>query len=415
MRVVYVLPETSRKSPNACTARASYLLPALESSVELAVFAFGEADASQLSAHMISHVPCRHNPVRLLWASIFSILPRVFARYKSKRIASEFRKICMEFQPDIVHFDSLSTLALFTLAQGLSRELDFSIVVHPHDSITRLTMRRMRSEKSLVRKLDLWLQMIKIKRIERRYYREADLCLVDSSEDAAYLRKLNPHSRVEVLPLGFNEDIFSPDGFRESLRHPAIVFSGSMRSSQSVDGARYLVSEIMPVVWRNYPAAVVYLVGAGPGEHLFDLQREQTGRVVVTGFVESVAAYLRSADVYVSPLRLGSGMRTRVIEAAACGCAIVSSRAGIVGLDIGNEKAPWLIAENAADFGASVLAVLADKNLRDDLGEQARQLSEQKYTWRMVASALTDYYVKVAPQAEAPLIEGESKEKCDHI
>src|SRR5688572_6998873 len=323
-RILYVLPEVTYDSPNARRTRAEQLLPALAEHVDVTLLFFGSPAGQAPGVKRIEYAAPATGP-RARAKGTLSLAPRIFARYDTRAAAAKLAEVIDLVKPHIIHLDSLGTAPLLRHALNIVNGGNTKIVLHTHASITLSGARRAQSVKISPRKLDLWIQMLKIRRVERDLYPRAALCLVDSPEDAAYLRSLNPATNVGVLPLGFNGEVFRPEGPRAPLAQPSVVFSGSMRSMQSVDAAAYLIREIMPAVWNAVPDAVVYLVGAGADDRILELQRGNESKVVVTGFVDDLASYLRAATVYVSPLRLGSGMRTRVVEAAAAGCAIVST------------------------------------------------------------------------------------------
>lgn len=398
MKVLYLLPEILFGTPNARQTRATRLLPALDKLVDLTVISFGRVEDTAPAVTKRVHAPLESSRANLARAT-FSKRPRVFSRYSSRAARDIFRREVERFEPDIVHFDSFGTLALLPEAKRLSARHGFHIVVHTHDSITLSSRRRTESLRASLRKLDFWLQSRKIERVERTLYPLASLSLVDSEEDAAFLRSASSASNVQVLSLGYDEDVFRPGGSHADIRKPAIVFSGSMRSMQSLDAAQYLVRDIMPQVWRQVPDAVVYLVGAGAGEQLDMLARERPGQVIITGFVEDLAAYLRAATIYVSPLRLGSGMRTRVVEAAACGCAIVSSPEGIHGLTVDGDHMPWRIASDSQSFASEIVRLLTNDKERIELGRTARSAVENRYSWSRIAERLLAYYERLASRA----------------
>jgi polysaccharide biosynthesis protein PslH len=392
-RVLYVLPEVTYDSPNARRTRAEQLLPALAAHVDLTLLFFGSPAGQAPSVNRIEYATPA-NGVTDRAKGTLSLAPRIFARYDTPGAIAKLAGLIDRVKPDIIHLDSLGTVALLHHALRLVNGGRTRVVLHTHDSITLSGARRAQSVSISPRKLDLWIQMLKIRRVERDVYPRAALCLVDSPEDAAYLRSLNPATNVGVLPLGFNGDVFRPDGPRAHLSQPSVVFSGSMRSMQSVDAAAYLIREIMPAVWHAVPDAMVYLVGAGADERILELQRGNENRVVVTGFVDDLASYLRAATVYVSPLRLGSGMRTRVVEAAATGCAIVSSPEGVQGVSVTGEL-PWRIASDARSFGAAITSFLQNPAERDDFARRARAAVVQRYSWNSVASNLAAEYDKL--------------------
>ena len=192
----------------------------------------------------------------------------------------------------------------------------------------------------------------------------------------------------------FDEAVYSPGGERPEHLAPAIVFSGSMDSLQSIDASLQLIRRIMPIVWRSRPDAQLHLVGSNPPAELEELA-SQDSRIVLTGFVDDLAAYLRSADVYVCPLAMGSGMRTRLVEALATGCAAVASENACRGLDRPAGGSPWRQAETPEEFAEITLALLADPASAEELGARAARYAGERYSWSATIDALLAEYAAI--------------------
>jgi glycosyltransferase involved in cell wall biosynthesis len=92
-----------------------------------------------------------------------------------------------------------------------------------------------------------------------------------------------------------------------------------------------LVDQVFPAVLRRYPDATLTVVGSSPPAWLSDIGRKDR-RIRVTGWVPDVSRWLDAAEVVVCPLRIGGGVKVKVLEALARGCAIVTTPVGMQGL-----------------------------------------------------------------------------------
>src|SRR5260370_42559956 len=90
----------------------------------------------------------------------------------------------------------------------------------------------------------------------------------------------------------------------------------------------------------------------------------------LTGGVPSVIEYLKSAAVFVVPLRIGGGTRLKIFEAMAMGKAIVSTAIGAEGLDV-RDGEDIVFSDDAPDFADRVVQLLQYKALRTQLGTSA--------------------------------------------
>jgi glycosyltransferase involved in cell wall biosynthesis len=103
----------------------------------------------------------------------------------------------------------------------------------------------------------------------------------------------------------------------------------------------------------------------------------------VTGTVTSIVDHLKEAAVFVVPLRVGGGTRLKIYEAMAMGKAVVATSIGAEGLDVTDGR-DILLADNAAKFADSVVALLKDRSLRRSI-EQAAQDTAARYDWSVIA------------------------------
>jgi glycosyltransferase involved in cell wall biosynthesis len=324
-----------------------------------------------------------------LAAATLSSRPRAFLRYNTAEAREELHRLLVDFRPDIVHFDSIGTMALLDVVLATPNRP--KIVAHTHDAVSQLYLRLSQSGQ-LFRRVLAWTEYRKLLIHEQRDLHNCDAIIVDSPEDAGYLATATGNQYLATVPIGVDLQTFCADGPGVPLAQPALLFTGSMASIQSADAAAFLVNEVMPRVWANHAECHLYLIGNQP---LPEIQALISNRVHVTGFVDDLPAYLRAASVYVCPLRLGSGMRTRVVEALACGAPMVATPMALRGLadPPDGDYAPWLVAESATSFAQGIDEILSGHH--KDLPARASDYAQQHYSWDAVARSILDVYREI--------------------
>lgn len=233
------------------------------------------------------------------------------------------------------------------------------------------------------------LQYWKVRQYERRTYSRYDACVLVARRDAEVIRELCPGLPIYFAPSG--TDI--PPA-KEVAKEPySIAFSGVMDYPPNVDAAVYFAHEIFPRIRREVAAARFHVVGKDPNAEVRSLGRRKG--VVVTGTVPDVKDYLRRVQVYVCPMRLGAGMKMKVLEAMAVSLPVVSTTRGAEGMDFvaGRE---FIAADEPAEFAAAVIRLLADERLRAEYGRWGRQAVERNYTWDAHARAWEEIISSVA-------------------
>lgn len=209
---------------------------------------------------------------------------------------------------------------------------------------------------------------------ERRGTRLADVTTAVSEVDAAYYRGLlDDPGRVHLF-----SNVIDVTSYRQRPPPPggwvreSIYLSGSFYAPgcPMEHAARWLIEKVLPVVRRSLPAVHLYVVGAGAERLLGD--RRGPG-VTVTGLVPSVLPYLCNAGVAVVPLWFESGTRFKILEAGACGVAVVSTTLGAEGIPVEDGR-DLLLADTAEAFADAIVRVLSEPGLAARLGERLRDL-----------------------------------------
>lgn len=201
---------------------------------------------------------------------------------------------------------------------------------------------------------------------ERHAVASCDLCLVVSDHDAAIARDLLGARSVRVVANGVDTSYFTP---ASNQPEPGmLLFTGRMNYAPNTDAVHHFVNDVLPRIRQDVPTAALHIVGAAPPPDVVALAGEG---VIVHGQVDDVRPFHHRAEVVVVPIRAGGGTRLKVLEAAACGKAIVSTELGAEGLPL-HDGVELVIAETSVDFAAAVVALLSDPEKRQQLGTRAR-------------------------------------------
>ncbi len=288
---------------------------------------------------------------------------------------------------DLVHADT-SRMAVYTpLLRGHRKIIaatDSSTLAHQNQIVLAKGLRAQARARYLQ-----WL----VARYERDNYREYDTGVVVAERDAAVIRRLCPQLSVRVIPNGVNPDFL---GFQTAQPTEAfrLVFTGTLDYEPNVDAVLWFTQQILPLIRRDIPAAQFHVIGRNPAPRIRELS-SQTSNVTVTGFVPDLRPTLAAAAVYVCPLRLGAGLKNKLLEAMAMGMAIVTTTEGASG-NAGRDGQHFLVADDPASFAAAVVTLLRDPQRRQQLGAAARQLVSETYSWERAGEAFHQLYLEVA-------------------
>ena len=150
-----------------------------------------------------------------------------------------------------------------------------------------------------------------------------------------------------------------PPGY-EHQAHPAsptMIFVGSLDYDPNVDAIEFAINEVLPLIRREVPEALLRIVGRGAGERVRMLAA-QPG-VELVGEVDDVAPELATATLTLVPLRFGGGTRVKILEAFAHQVPVVTTTVGAEGLEV-TDDVHCLVADDAAALAASCIGILRD-------------------------------------------------------
>lgn len=140
------------------------------------------------------------------------------------------------------------------------------------------------------------------------------------------------------------------------------------------------------------PDTKLMIVGARPTAEIRALEDDPA--VTVTGSVPDVRPYGQDCGAFIVPLRSGSGMRVKILNALAMGLPTVSTTVGAEGIEV-TDGENILLADTAEEFAAATLRLLSEPDLAARLARNGRSLMETKYGWDAIGAQLLRHYTEV--------------------
>lgn len=199
--------------------------------------------------------------------------------------------------------------------------------------------------------------------------------------------KLYPDSlkdRITLIPNGVGEDFLNYDLQPGLIDPDTIIFSGNMAYPPNVDAVKHFYSYIYPRVKKLVPTLKWFIVGTNPQTVQEIVKADQD--IIVTGRVEDIRPYIARSKVYVAPIRLGGGIKNKLLEAMALGKNIVAYNRAVDGFCPGYDIK---IAANPDDFVEHVVNGL---KAAPELKRSNIEFVKKKYTWSLAVDKYRSLY-----------------------
>ncbi len=337
-------------------------------------------DVEFLEAFDKSEASLLQNFVKLL-RSVCLLVPKVGLNLATPYNIRIAEALLETDQFDIIQLEHSYTFALFRKLRRRIEEQKIRVVCWEHNVEHIVAREAARFAHNWFWKLMYSLEAFTLAEFYRVAYSTISNFYYLSPPDLEYFRKRfsGPGLNLQV------GDVLLPDrGFRDEARNENIIlFSSDLNYYPNRDGLEWFLKEIFDSVLRVVPDTLLYVTGnSGASKANFTVH----DNVVLTGHVpadELERLYLK-AKVFISPLRFGSGIKFKVIEAMSYGVPVIGSSISFEGMDVTNYQ-DCIVSNHDADFAQRTIEVLRDSRRGSALGENGYEFFRKNYS--MNASA----------------------------
>ena len=207
-----------------------------------------------------------------------------------------------------------------------------------------------------------------------------DVTICVSEAEAETLKREVPDARTVVISNAHEVAAeLPPPRSRDGL-----LFVGDFIHTPNTDAARYLVDEIMPLVWTEAPDAVLRIIGNGAEEKV-GLSADE--RIVIEGWVEDLEGYMDRARVNVAPLRYGAGVKGKITHSLARGLPVVTTAVGAEGLHATSGR-DLLVADEAEELARETVRLITDDELWAAVSQSGLALAARRFSPDRVAEVM---------------------------
>ena len=327
------------------------------------------------------------NKISGLLKNIFSEIPYTHFKYRSDEFLEIIKTELTANKYDVVHLDHLH---MSFYGSYIKENFKIPVFLREHNFETLIWERLYKSENNILKKILYKNQYKKIKKYEPIECKKFDKCLMVTEADAENLLKEDSTIPVDVVPAGVDLNYF-PETNSLDYKEKTLLFVGSLDWFPNIDAFKWFYSNVFPVIKQRYPDVILKVIGKNPPDEIKSIKDPS---VIVLGMVDDVRPHFKDAHVCVVPLRIGGGMRIKILEMLAMKKAVVSTHIGAEGIEIedGNHL---LLADSEKEIADSISKYFDDINLTKKIGETGYKLVYEKYSWTKIAEKLEKNYLEM--------------------
>jgi GT2 family glycosyltransferase len=312
-----------------------------------------------------------------------STLPFAVREFREREMAYLLNRIIYLNQIDVVQLE----YTVFGQYAGDYRRV--AVMLFEHDVSFQAISRGFRFMRPLERFKASW-EYLRMLRYELRVLPKVDVVQVCTRENRLYLESFLPgmHGRVqEGLRAGIDARQYKYPG---PPRQPyTLLFLGNFRHLPNVTAMQWFCRESLPRIVERYPQTRVIVAGADPPPlHAFG---DRTGVLELPGYVPDVRPLLMGNAVFICPVRSGSGVRVKLLEAFASGIPVVSTYIGAEGLARKDGEFCFL-ARDPVEFADRVIELFANPAKGEELARCAREEVMANWDMHAITGKLVDSY-----------------------
>jgi len=288
--------------------------------------------------------------------------PYLFFQYYHLKANLQIEAVIAQYKPQVIHIDHLS------MAQFLPREKKQVWILESHNMESDLSEEYAKNSKNIFRSMFYWCETFFRKKLEDRFFPSFDHIFVLSTEELVKMRRIVP-GKISIQKIWYKAIplLLKKKASKEKKRN-TLLFVGDFDWYPNQDGATWFVENVFPLLLHNNPKLELHIVGSGSGKILE--KNTQCKQIFCHGYQKDLGEYFEKSMIFVAPIRIGSGIRIKILTAFQNSIPVVSTTKGLSGLE--HIKNSCLVADDHGSFAHAVSQLLHEASLRAKITKNAK-------------------------------------------
>ncbi len=283
---------------------------------------------------------------------------------------------------DIIHFEGLF-VAKYADAMKKNKT-QTPLLLRQHNIEYQIWQRLAQNETNFFKKWYLKLLVKRIEHFEKKIINEFNWAATITKTDEETIKQWRLGGKLTTIPSGFDYQPIK----ETTIDYNAIYHIGSMEWLPNIEAMQWFIEKIMPLVVSKNNAVKFYMAGK---KMPTEFKQYQAKNIAIMGEVENLEDFIANKSILVVPLKSGSGLRIKTIEAMMQGKAVITTSVGAQGLPVENNK-HCIIADTENEIADATLLLINDTNKRNQIADAGRELIIANYDNKVVAKQWLKLY-----------------------
>lgn len=204
--------------------------------------------------------------------------------------------------------------------------------------------------------------------------------MIISEQDRSYITH-HQKEKIRIIPNSIDRTAFTPV---LTDKKTDLLFVGNMNYKPNIDCVLYLVKEILPLVRKIIPEVTLEIAGANPR---YVIRRLASKNITITGWVNDMCDSYAKARVFCAPMRIGTGLQNKLLEAMAMKVPCVTTTLCNNALKAENEKS-ILIGDDPQTIASHIVLLLKEEQKAAEIAANAFEFVWKYYDVKVINQQL---------------------------
>lgn len=325
-------------------------------------------------------------------------------RFRSARLESKLEELLKTVKYDVVIVESAHMAHYIDTIRAHS---DAQIIMKCHNVEHELWSRIAGNTRFWPKRWYLEQEAAMMKAVELASTESVDGVIFLSERDRSIFEQAGFSNRSIINPSSLQMDKYDRAPRAQNPNRFSVGFIGSLDWIPNVEGLKWFLDHVWPIVRKNLPYAEFHVAGRNPAN---DFYSQESKKIYIHGEVRSAIDFMADHDVLVVPLLSGSGIRIKILEGLALGRTVITTELGVEGIAAKHAE-HLLVADDPMSFAQNIQYCALDDQLRARLSANGKRFVRDRYDvlsqTRQLLKFINPYYPNLAP-VKAPETQNKS-------